>query len=90
MLIDLLLGVACGWEKACGIKVAHATEGRAQLHADRLNARDDRRPQHAYPCIWCYHWHVGQDMRHRDTQYLIKRVQRRQYLEGRNGETRDT
>lgn len=58
MLWDLLVGIARGWEDTCGIKVAHSTEALAQEHADRINT-GARRAREPYPCVWCFHWHVG-------------------------------
>lgn len=84
MLLQLLAGLAQGWERSCGVKVAHFTEARAQWHADRLNASGKRRKRSPYPCVWCFHWHVGATLRGDNLRYLaneVMRIQREETVE---------
>lgn len=60
-LLQLLAGITCGRQKACGNKIGHTTELRAYRQMEHLEYRlggPDHRVE-VYPCPWCYRWHVG-------------------------------
>jgi hypothetical protein len=49
-----------GRESACGVKVDHHSEARAEATAHALNERASCRHEvEPYPCWWCAGWHVG-------------------------------
>lgn len=72
LLQQLLISEICGWRATCGVKWQHDTEEQAEEHARKLNSRPGRKPQEAYACGWCWHWHVGGKFNRGRLKYLIK------------------
>jgi hypothetical protein len=73
MVLHLLAGLSCGQKATCGDeskwKIRHKSEESASAHADALNRKNELKlnpeldhPVEAYPCPFCYFWHVGRTM----------------------------
>lgn len=87
MLLQLLAAIATGQENSCGDKEQHKTENRAKQHASRLNSRGRQNHKvEAYPCPWCFFWHVGREYRTDRLSYLAMRVRHEQFMRREKGE----
>jgi hypothetical protein len=58
---------AAGEESACGNKIRHEEERKAERHALNLNRRPavlagEKNRVEPYPCPFCFFWHVGRKM----------------------------
>jgi len=66
-----------GPESACGSKQAHGTEEQADRHAAHLNGRVEvklgqRHRVEAYPCPFCFTWHVGREMTFAEREQWVR------------------
>lgn len=90
MILHLLAGVACGREHTCyhngRPKIIHEVEQDAHWHADSLNNHNSgRRKVEAYPCPFCWNWHVGRAMDMDTLKYLAAKVGREQFIAATTG-----
>lgn len=91
MLLQLLAAIATGQENSCGDKEQHRTENRANQHASRLNFRGRQNHKvEAYPCPWCFFWHVGREYDQRRLRYLAMRLRHEQFLGLKKGSEDET
>lgn len=63
MAMHYQAGRAYGIERTCGTKVDYKTEERANKSAMAMNKKSmSNHELEAYPCAWCYGWHIGRKM----------------------------
>lgn len=59
--MHLAAGKAYGRENTCGRKIDYKSEESAVRAAEALSAKFDRELE-AYPCAFCFGWHIGRTM----------------------------
>lgn len=84
LLWHLLAGITCGHHRTCyhqgKPKIVHEREQDALNHADSLNHQNNRnRKVEAYPCPFCWNWHVGRAMNSERLSHLASMVGRKQF-----------
>jgi hypothetical protein len=61
------VALVLGPEKTCEGKVKHRTYTHAAQAVKEIRERGGQE-KNAYPCPWCYHWHIGRKMTREELQ----------------------
>lgn len=70
--VDIVAGLAYGRKATCGVKVDYKSQESARRAEVALNAKDDRRHElEAYPCAWCFGWHIGRRMDEKEREMWL-------------------